>query len=116
MFDIGFLLDYDTPVAVISYVVNATHSGALSTFLFIRESEVALVVDPYIRHLSCLSNCTTLEAAVQCEEAKSMFVSDRTCCTACESLVEYHYRLDYGIYLLKLRQYQLDTLRWQSGT
>lgn len=150
---VDLFVNYDTPVAVMSYIVNATQSGSLATLLYNHSSTVniSLITPPSVQRkwpcpfpstespssssssssslFSPFSVCVSDKSDLQCDSENNkgsdsyegasvrnrVYVSDRTCCHHCESLIEFYYRLDFGVYLLQLRQYEWDRLQFQSG-
>jgi hypothetical protein len=96
-------------VAVISFLKNITTNVQLAASVnasLFQFSAPPAVVFP-CQNAIC-PNAT-------CMPGDFEYVPEGSCCPLCESLVMQHYRLDYGIYLLRLREYVVASKLWTAG-
>jgi len=94
----------EASVAIVSYLNNITANGDLAVHL---RSDLVLENYPGLMfwqapRVILPSNCSS---PIVCEPEYFQYNSEQ-CTYVCESLVQKNYRLDYGIYLLKLRAYE----------
>lgn len=101
---------FNASVAIISYLENITASGDLAAVLGVLPAQLSLPFSPELVRDALCKACTT---PVACAEYS--FVPETSCCSVCESQAMRFYRLDYGIYLLRRRQYDANLVAWQQG-
>ena len=122
--------------AVVSYLNNMTDNGQLATSLqsYLNTSALSLslryISSPKITspinceynamnssvivvvNSSSIEGCTAIK---NCPSRQVSYVPEYSCCAMCESIIDYNYLLDFGIYLLRVRQYTVDLAQWQQG-